>query len=238
MSATGKLAEVVEALSQRGFQFLGPEEDGWLKLQGAMTTSTGSHGCELLLDPKFFDLPRIRLLQAPPNLPRVTPHLGGGVHLCYIARGSVVLDIFDPVGQTLACLVRAEEVLDLVLQGKMVEDLEEEFYLYWDGPFCLVDMQDTRLGRQDGMLIEPGGHGVAVVTDDRERTNRKLKALGWKVVAGTILTFRVHTSAKPRPHTTNWPPKTVRDILSWQALLDPRCRKKVDKRLTEDIFDD
>lgn len=71
MSATGTVTEVVQALSQRGFQFRGPAEDGWLKLQGVLTTSTGSHACELMLDPRFFDLPRIRLLEPPPNLPRV-----------------------------------------------------------------------------------------------------------------------------------------------------------------------
>ncbi len=233
MNARTQATAVLDALAQRGFEFIGPSADGLLVLEGDLATSEGTHRCEVEIDPNFFELPSIRLLQAPPNLPRVTPHLGGGVHLCYVARGSVVLDIFDPVGQTLACINRAEEVLDQVLQGKMVDDLEEEFYAYWNGPFCVVDMQDSRLGRQETMLVEPGGGGMAVVTDDRERTLRKLKALQWEVGDGTILTYRIRTRAKPRPHVMKWPPKTVGDILHWQGLLDRRCRKKIEQRLAE-----
>lgn len=233
MNARNQASAVLKELAQRGFEFIGPSADGQLVLRGNLSTSVGTHRCEVEIDPNFFELPSVRLLQAPPNLPRVAPHLGGGVHLCYIARGSVVLDIFDPVGQTLACIRRAEDVLDQVLRGKMVDDLEEEFYAYWNGPFCVVDMQDTRLGRQDSMLVESGGVGIAVVTDDRQRTLRKLKALQWEVGDGTILTYRIRTRARPRPHVTSWPPATVKDIMHWQGLLDRRCRKKIEQRLAE-----
>lgn len=233
MNVRAQPTAVLDALALRGFEFLGPSTEGLLVFRGDLATSVGAHRCEVEVDPNFFELPSVRLLQPPPNLPRVTPHLASGVHLCYIARGSVVLDIFDPVGQTLACIKRAEQVLDQVLQGNMVDDLEEEFYAYWNGPFCLVDMQDTRLGRQEAMLVQSGGDGLAIVTDDRERTLRKLKSLQWKVDEGTILTYRVRTRAKPRPHVTNWPPKTIGDILQWQGLLDWRCRKKIEQRLAE-----
>ena len=231
--ADAKVTEVVDAFRQRGFEFIGRADDGWLKLRGLLRASARSHACEIQLDPKFFELPRVRLLELPASLPRVTPHLGSGGHLCYIAKGTVVLDIFDPVGQALACLQRAEEVLDKVLKGEFVEDLEEEFYFYWNGPLCLVDMQDQRLGRQETLVINPGGNFTAVVTDDEARTTRKLKSLGWEATDYTMLTYRVRTSAKPRPHTTVWPPTTVKDILAWQGLLDPRCRKKIEARIEE-----
>lgn len=233
MSAESQSRPVLEALAERGFEYLGPADDGWLRLEGELKTSKGEHRCEVQLDPRFFELPVVRLLKVPANLPRVVPHLAGGVHLCYIARGSVVLDIFDPVGQTLACLERAAQVLDHVLQGKMLEDLEEEFYAHWGGDLCVVDMQNARLGRQDSLLFRAGTETYAVVTDDRERTLRKLKALQWSVLEGTVETFRIRTHAKPRPHITNWPPKTVKDVLQWQGLLDPRARKKVEQRLFE-----
>jgi molybdopterin/thiamine biosynthesis adenylyltransferase len=233
MSAGSKISAVFEALAQRGFKYLGPAEDGWHRLEGELKTSQGAHLCEVQLDPKFYDLPVVRLLKAPANLPRVVPHLAGGVHLCYIARGSVVLDIFDPVGQTLACLERATEVLDQVLQGKMLEDLEEEFHMQWGHDECVVDMQDARLGRQDSMVLQAGSETYAVVTDDRGRTLRKLKALQWSVHEGRVETFRIRTHAKPRPHITNWPPRTVGDVLQWQGLLDQRARKKIEKRLFE-----
>jgi len=39
-----------------------------------------------------------------------------------------VLDIYDPVGQSLACLQRAAAVLGQILKGEMIEDLAEEFF--------------------------------------------------------------------------------------------------------------
>lgn len=230
-----RATDVIDAFKQRGFQYIGPTDDGWLKLHGHLRASTTSHACEIQLDPQFFELPRVRLLKLPESLPRVTPHLGNGGHLCYIANGTVVLDIFDPVGQSLACLKRAEEVFDTILKGERVEDLEEEFYAYWNGPLCLVDMQDQRLGRQDTMVIMTGRDFTAIVTDDQVRTTKKLKSLGWEATDYTMLTYRVRTSAKPRPHTTTWPPMTVKDILAWQGLLDSRCRKKIETRIEQGL---
>lgn len=179
MNDDDKVAAVVDALRLRGFVFVGPAADGWLKLRGPLQASGTAHACEIQLDPKFFELPRVQLLKLPVGLSRVTPHLGAAGHLCYIAKGTVVLDIFDPVGQTLACIQRAEAVLETVLKGEMVQDLEEEFYAYWGGPLCLVDMQDRRLGRQETLVIKPSDNFTAVVTDDAARTTTKLKALGW-----------------------------------------------------------
>lgn len=225
------VTKVIDAFKLRSFEFVGCADDRWLKLRGPLMASGKGYACEVMLDPQFFELPRVRLLELPANLPHVIPHMGSSGHLCYIAKGTVVLDIFDPVGQALACLQRAEEVFVKILQGDFVEDLEEEFYAYWNGPLCLVDIQDQRLGQQKALVIKSGANLTAVVTDDESRTKRKLKSLDWNTADFTILTYRVRTDAKPRPHTTNWPPKSVRDILLWQGLLDPRCRKKIGERI-------
>jgi len=233
MNDDNKITAIVDALKPQGFSFTGYAADGWLRLHGPLHVSGGTHACEVQVDPRSLELPRIQLLQLPASLRRVTPHLGNEGRLCYIAKGTVVLNMFDPVGQTLGCIRRAEEVLEKVLKGEMIEDLEEEFYAYWGGPLCLVDMQDKRLGRQQTLVIKPGKTLTAVVTDDSSRTTAKLKSLGWEPTDFTMLTYRVSTSTKPRPHTDAWPPKTVSDILAWQGLLDPRCRRKIEKRLVE-----
>ena len=231
MDEDTQVTKVIDAFKLHSFMFVGCADDGWLKLRGPLVALGRSYACEILLDPQFFELPRVRLLELPASLPHVAPHLGSGGHLCYIAKGTVVLNIFDPVGQALACLHRAEDIFGRILQGDLVDDLEEEFYAYWDGPLCLVDMQDQRLGHQKALVIKNGASFTAVVTDDESRTKRKLKSLGWNTADYTILTYRVRTNAKPRPHTTTWPPKTVKDILLWQGLLDPRCRKKIGERI-------
>lgn len=230
-TATEVAADVMAALKTRGFVLSGRATDGWYKLCGALKTAADTQACELELDPQFSALPRIRLLGLPESLPPVNPHLGSGGSLCYVAKGTVVLDIFDPVGQTLACVKRAEEVFEKVLRGEMVEDLEDEFFAYWGGSLCLVDIQGGRLGRQDCLVFRTEEGLNAVVTDDVNRSTKKLKALGWDVVDHTVLTYRVRTGAKPKPLTRKWPPETVGDVLSWQAMLDARCRRKIEQRL-------
>ncbi|MBV1929961.1 MAG: ThiF family adenylyltransferase [Gammaproteobacteria bacterium] len=235
MSSATKATDVIEAFEQRGFEFIGKTNDRWFRLVGLLTPPESGKDCpcEIQLDPNFFELPRIRLLKIPPELPATVPHLGSDGGLCYIDKSTVVLDIFDPIGQSLACLDRAAGVFGQILRGEMVEDLTEEFFAYWGGSFCLVDMQGEDLGRQNCIVAEANGTLLWFVTDNDERTTKKLDSLGYQVTDSTVLTYRIKTVAQPRPLTNNWPPRTVRDILAWQSSLDSRCRRKIDQRIQE-----
>ena len=228
--------DVIEAFKQRGFEFIGKTDDGWFRLRGRLTPPHLDNDCpcEMQIDPKFFELPRIRLLEIPPKLPAAVPHLGADGGLCYLAKGTVVLDIFDPIGQSLACLERAASVFGQIMKGGMVEDLAEEFFAYWDGWLCLADVQGEDLGRQHCIVAEANGKPLwFIITDNEERTAKKLNSLGCQVTNRTVLTYRVKTNTQPRPLTNNWPPRTVRDILAWQSSLDPKCRRKIHQRIQE-----
>ena len=235
MSSAAAVADVIEAFKQRGFEFVGKTDDGWFKLRGPLIPCGADDGipCEVQLDPTFFDLPRIRLLEIPPELPNAVPHLGAEGGLCYLAKGTVVLDIYDPVGQSLACLQRAAAVLGQILKGEMIEDLAEEFFAYWGGWPCFVDMQGEDLGRQNCIVAQANGNPLWFITDNEDRTTRKLHSLGYQVTDKTVLTYRVKTTAQPRPLTSHWPPETVGDVLAWQSTLDPRCRRKIHERIKE-----
>ncbi|MCC3735952.1 ThiF family adenylyltransferase [Rouxiella badensis] len=235
MKSTNVVEGVIDAFEQRGFVFAGKTDDGWFRLRGRLTPPQADKGylCELQLDPSFFDLPRIQLLEIPPELPAAVPHIGADGGLCYIAKGTVVLDIYDPVGQSLACLERAANVLGQVLNGRLVEDLAEEFFAYWHGLFCFLDMQSKDLGEQNCLVAQENGRSLYFVTDDERRTTEKLKSLGYKIIDKTVRTYRVKTKAQPRPLTSHWPPETIGDILEWQSTLDPRCRRKIHERVKE-----
>ena len=236
MKDAATASDVIEAFKQRGFKFAGKTDDGWFRLHGILTPPQPIEGCpcEVQLDPDFYALPRIRLLEIPRELPASVPHLGADGGLCYIAEGTVVLDIFDPVGQSLACLVRAESVYTQIMKGEMVEDLMEEFFAYWHGQIiCMVDIQGKDLGRQSCIIAEINGHPSWFITDNKERTIKKLNSIGYQVTNQTVLTYRIGTSAPPRPLINNWPPRTVRDILAWQSTLDPQCRRKIHRRIQE-----
>lgn len=229
------MAEVVAALGQYGFRYLRQVAGKWMVLAGPLMVKDRPYECEFSIEPQFMELPRIKLLDVPQSLGKVIPHIGSEGSFCYIAEGTVVLDIFDPVRQTVACLKRAEEVLASILAGDMLDDLEEEFFVHWGGvdAYCLSDISKEKLGKQDAFVATVAESMFVLVTDDQARTMRKLEAIGWKVEWSQIPTYRVQTSSKPRPSLTDWPPKNVRDVLNWQGILDPRCRKKLQQRLVE-----
>ena len=235
MSSTVAITDLIEALQQRGFTFVGKTDDGWFRLHGRLTPPQAdkSYPCEVQLDPTFFDLPRIRLLEIPPELPAAVPHLGADGGLCYLDKGTVILDIYDPIGQALACLQRAAVVFGQIVKGEMIEDLVEEFFAYWHGWFCFVDMQGKDLGRQNCIIAQVHGNPLWFITDNKNRTIEKLKSLDCQITDKTILTYRVKTNAQPRPLIAHWPPETVGDILVWQSTLDPRCRRKIHERIKE-----
>lgn len=235
MSSAAAVTDVIDAYKQRGFEFVGKADDGWFRLHGRLTPPQADKGypCEVQIDPTFVDLPRIRLLEIPPELPAAVPHLGADGGLCYLAKGTVVLDIYDPIGQSLACLQRAGAVLEQIMRGGMIEDLKEEFFAYWRGEYCFVDIQGDDLGRQHCIIAQTNGQEMCFVTDNKERTTEKLKSLDYQVTDLTMLTYRIKTGVQPRPLTSNWPPKTVGDLLNWQSDLDPLCRRKIHKRIKD-----
>lgn len=227
------IADVTDGLRGRGFDFKARSSDGWFVYHGTLEGAGRAFACELKVDPNFSEYPQVRLLERPPALPLVVPHMGVDCEICYIARSTVVLDIFDPVGQTLACLDRASEVFQGILAGEFRSDLEDEFYAYWTGIFCLVDLRDAHLGRQILKAVKHGPDVYPVVTDDLTRTQAKLKQLGWTAVDCPSVTYRVKTTAKPRPHNMRWPINNVQQLLEWQGLLDKQCRKKLLKRIQQ-----
>lgn len=227
------IADVTDGLRGRGFDFKARSHDGWFVYHGALYGASRTFACELQVDPNFSEYPRVRLLERPSGMPLVVPHLGVDCSICYIARGTVVLDVFDPVGQTLACLDRATEVFQDIIAGEFRNDLEDEFYAYWADTFCLVDLRNARLGQQILKAVKNGSDIYPVVTDDLPRTQAKLKQIGWTMVDCPAVTFRVKTTAKPRPHNMRWPVENVQQLLEWQGLLDKQCRKKLLKRIQQ-----
>lgn len=227
------ITDVTDGLRGRGFDFKARSSDGWFVYHGTLEGAGRAFACELKVDPNFSEYPLVRLLERPPGLQLVVPHLGVDCEICYIARGTVVLDIFDPVGQTLACLDRASEVFQGILAGEFRNDLEDEFYAYWAGIFCLVDLRDAHLGQQILKAVKNGPDVYPVVTDDLTRTQAKLKQFGWTAVDCPSVTYRVKTTAKPRPHNMRWPIENVQQLLEWQGLLDKQCRKKLLERIQQ-----
>lgn len=224
------IPDLTAALHQRGFSYLRRDGRGWMRFAGELRLKAKNYPCELAISPGLDEFPRVWLTPVPQGCPELQPHLSASGYLCYLAQGSVIFDFFDPIGQTMACLDRAEQVLDDILAGKMVEDLAEEFHITWGHDWCMLDVDKHRPGNLDAYTFVGK---TSIVTDNKVRTHAKLESIGLGLPKIELSAFRVRTKARPMPQQESWPPKTIQAFLKWQNTLDPRCRKKIEQRLIE-----
>ncbi|CAL62340.1 Conserved hypothetical protein [Herminiimonas arsenicoxydans] len=237
MNDETQLSKLTRAMKSRGFTYIGRDAGDWLAFKGLMAAAGATHAAHIAVDPSGVKLPRIGV-ELPLGTPSVLAHVGANGQICYAAQGSVVLDIFDIAGQALGCIDRAEEILDLSLRGKMDQDLEDEFFAFWHGDLCFLDIYPGDPGALDILFAKRGNAGTSVVfvTNDVTRTRQKLQAMSLQereVLKGAA--FRVSTSVKPKPAQGVWPPPTVATLLKWQGLLDPSAKRNIERRLLQSI---
>lgn len=228
------VADVVDALKQRGFEYQGRINGDVLTFSGALLVEQSAHPCDVFIDPEFVELPIVRLHKIPDSLPPVVEHIAHDGTLCYLTEGTFVVDVFDPVGQTLAFVERAQYVLGQILKRELIADLEEEFLAYWQGHPCLLDVQQGHNGSHSCVLIGQPEVVAIAITEDVPRTQKKLKTMGLESNGQTMPACRLSTTARPRPSKSAWPPKTLGELLQWQQTLDPTCRKRILKRVERD----
>jgi molybdopterin/thiamine biosynthesis adenylyltransferase len=229
--------EIRRALDSREFAYLGRDaKSGWLRFDGPLAADSTEIRVEVRVDPLGIAVPKVRLKAFPESLKGVlTPHLGRD-ELCYLANDSVVLNIFDPAGQVLTCLDRAQDVLGQLARGELTRDAADEFFAYWGDatPLYLADLSPKATGYCEVLsLARVGAKGVFALTDDSERTTRKLKAIGFILKSGGLRAVRVGTQVSPQPLAGRWPPHDVESLLGWQNQLDPQCVRAIRKGLTK-----
>ena len=224
------ISELLAALKPIGFQRceeqLGASS---LLVKGVLSTRLGDVPCQALIDRSFQTFPLVQLTPVPGCLRPIAPHVGAGGFLCYIAESTAVVDIFDPIGQTLAALEQAARVLDQIMSGERVDDLAEEFFAFWPGEPLYVDVNSRQSG--EGILLQVGK--ASAISDDPKRTIAKLSHLPGELRELPVTVDRVTTKAVPRPTPDAWPPKTVSELLEWQGQLDDACRRKVEARIAK-----
>lgn len=222
--STGQLLSVLKTMGfvRKAYQ---PVSE-YLRVEGALATRYGNVPCEVHIDRTFHKFPIVNLSHPlPERLLPIAPHIGPNGNLCYIASGAAVVDIYSPINQTLAALERAAEVLDQIMAGECVEDLQEEFYAFLPHGALYTDLANPETGRIS-MLSLVGGLGL-VCTDDIARTQAKFSGLSRRFSEFTGVTEKITTRQVPRPLIDAWPPETVGEMLRWQSKLDDACRRKI-----------
>jgi molybdopterin/thiamine biosynthesis adenylyltransferase len=194
-----------------------------------------------IVDPDFVDLPVIRLVERPASLPRTIPHLSADNRICYAAKGTLVLDTFDPGGQVLGCIERAKTVLELALAGKSLPDIQDEFFAYWNGFPTYVEIHPLRPGTEKSWIMQFKGETFfrLVVGNDEAAIRAKYEAMGMEVSQAAIDIHVIQGTQRPHAAEGIWPPPTVGALLDWLQELDPpvarAVRQLVDRDATNKI---
>ena len=230
-------AAVISAFKARGFTYLKRSAGGGFLLRGPLETSEGNHDCIVGIPPNFDRPPSVALVRVPDALKPIAPHIDSSGGICYLSRQSIALNIFDPVGQMLGCLNRAEKVLGQLLRNELIDDLAEEFFAYWgsDTFHCYFDFRVGSHQKLQAIVDLKYIRNVIVVfvTDDIERTFAKSKMLGYQVGHATHPVERIFTKVEPRPLQHNWPPATLGDLVQWQSIQDSRTARKIVERVSQ-----
>ena len=118
----------------------------------------------------------------------------------------------------------------------MVQDLEDEFFAFWQGEFCFLDIYPGDPGALDILFAGRIGaeSDIVCVTNDPTRTREKLRAMSIQdreLLQGAA--FRVRASAQPSPSQEIWPPPDVSALLKWQGIRDPSAKHNIERRLLD-----
>lgn len=222
MPETNKIVEVVEALLHYGFRYE-MTAGGFLKFLGKLQHNGCIYECDMYVTKTFASLPLIQLKSIPTTLGAVAPHLNAEGWLCYLSTSSTIINVFDPVGQTIAFVKRAEYVLGQILDGSVVDDLAEEFFAYWGtrNIRCFFDVDDFESTALQ-LLWEDKKSGMsqAFLSDDPVRTTIKAAAIGRTILPNRTPVLSFVTGVLPQASLVRWPISNLGELLKWQHDLD------------------
>ncbi|MGP4751535.1 hypothetical protein G6M86_20200 [Agrobacterium tumefaciens] len=163
------------------------------------------------------------------------PHvLGDERVVCYYARGSVVLDRYDPGGTVLQCLQKCEEVIRDALSGKLNDDFADEFSSYWSSTNALVDLPADAKGiaRVKYVRLDPAKKTVPVLAKDTSWLWSRDASKSNKDDGEFALIVKTDCALSINPNT-NWPPQNLTELDRWLTWNDRALSGKLQEAIVK-----
>lgn len=217
------LGMVLRMLRSRGFTDLPPDGRS-RRFEGALGCRCGSVRVELVIsDWDFVTYPVIRVLDAPPELPVLAPHLDAERGLCYFANGAVILDRYHPEHAITQCLDQATAELDRLMSGATYREgeFQAEFGPNWNiGQFplpfpVLLGTISAKDERAEEFLIGPEGERYVMVTSHDEEATHLCRTRGWPAPVVAAATCWVIRSEQYPSLPRSALPHTVGEMFAW-----------------------
>lgn len=230
---------ISEALADRDFRPCHPVDSSAYCFAGNILCNGEQVPIEFeLKDLDFISPPIIRILKRPKKLEGFQPHFGANDELCYINKGMVYLDRYNPEGVVYGCLDKAGEVLSNLASKNPDNDTHDEFSSYWNGSYLYTDVSPIFEGVVSVVTAEKI-HGKKILLVGENPTERilQLENIGWhskqnKKNSGYILM----SSVSPAVCGDNWPPQTLDQVITWIRVNDDNSYKKIYREMVSKWF--
>ena len=230
---------ITEVLADRKFKPCDSLEEGAYCFSGSILCNGEPVPIELeIRDFDFIVPPIIRVIERPSKLQGFQPHFGTNDELCYINKGMVYLDRYNPGGVVCGCLEKASTVLSVLASKNRCDDTHEEFSAYWNGEYIYIDCASKYEGVVSVAALKTAKDiNIPLVSIDPDKRVKQLETIGWRCDFynennGYVLTSRV----VPSVSGDVWPPKTLGQVTEWIKGYDKALYEKIYRQLASKWF--
>ncbi|MCO6058578.1 ThiF family adenylyltransferase [Pseudomonas sp. MOB-449] len=219
-----------------------PTKGGCRRFVGELSCKPGGVPIELSIsDWDFIEYPKISILGQPEFLPKGMAHHVTDGSFCYLAKGEVVLDRYDPAGSVLFCLNHAAGLLNNLIANpaRNLSDIQSEFQAYWTTPnkgtVLHVGVGNIVDSAQSALIFSfaPGERLKRVISTDTDSTSKMAEVWGEQANEETKNHCWVFRSSV-QPPVTNALPWTIKQTLQWLKEWDPSLYKRCQAALEAD----
>lgn len=213
--------------------------------EGALACRTGPVRVRIeVSDWDFTEYPTIRLLEFPPFLPKLIPHVDATGGFCYFAPGAVVLDRYRRDNALWQCLDQARLELDRLStnptyqQGEFQAEFGANWYLGQSPlPHRIllggIAPKDSQVG---SFLVGQGSGEYVVVASDPEEVRALCDARGWPEPTTAAATCWIVRSGRMPMLPMKGLPRTVGEMFDWIKEWDRAAYGTIQKVLGQPAY--
>lgn len=233
------LGATLRMLRGRGFTAL-PSRGFARRFEGVLSCSRGPVRVELeISDWDFIGYPMIRVLDAPPELPTLAPHVDAARGLCYFAHGAVILDRYHPEHAVAQCLDQATSELDRLMSGPIYREgeFQAEFGANWSiGQFPLpfpvllgtVDLDKEQVGL---FSMGPVDERCIMATSHGDESDSLCRVRGWPSPTAVASTCWIIRSDQHPRLPLGTLPCTIGEMFTWIKAWDHTAYSAIQRLL-------
>lgn len=236
-----RVGDVLRLMHDLKFRAL-PTKGGCRRFVGELSCKPAGVPIELSIsDWDFIEYPKISILGQPEFLPKGMAHHVTDGSFCYLAKGEVVLDRYDPAGSILFCLNQAAGLLNNLIANpaRNLSDIQSEFQAYWTssskGTVLRVGVGNISNSAQSAHVfsVSPGERLKRIISTDTDSTTKMAEVWGEQANEETKTHCFVFRSSV-QPPVTSALPWTIKQTLQWLKEWDLSLYKRCQAALETD----